>query len=103
MSQYLHTVLDHLNFYPKTFLDILNFLGGATSLDKFLKAYEATEQKGFFPYEWFDTPIKLDYCSLPPFESFFSKLKNCNVLEQDYKHFRDLVDQGYEESAALKN
>ena len=43
------------------FLDIMNFLGGATSLDSFLKAYKATETKGFFPYEWFDSPEKLTY------------------------------------------
>ena len=29
------------------FLDILNFLGGATSLDSFLKAYKPNETKGF--------------------------------------------------------
>ena len=33
------------------FLYILNFLGGATTLDNFLKAYGASEEKGFFPYE----------------------------------------------------
>ena len=32
-------------------LDIMNFLGGATSLDSFLKAYKTAETKGFFPYE----------------------------------------------------
>ena len=37
-------------------LDIMNFLGGATSLDSFLKAYKTAETKGFFPYEWFDCP-----------------------------------------------
>ena len=30
-------------------LDIMNFLGGATSLDSFLKAYKTEETKGFFP------------------------------------------------------
>ena len=28
-------------------LDIMNFLGGATSLDSFLKAYKTSETKGF--------------------------------------------------------
>ena len=37
-------------------LDILNFLGGATSLDSFLKAYKTSETKRFFPYDWFDHP-----------------------------------------------
>ena len=32
-------------------LDIMNFLGGATSLDSFLKAYKTSETKRFFPYE----------------------------------------------------
>ena len=36
-------------------LDIMNFLGGATSLDFFLKPDKTSETKGFFfPYEWFD-------------------------------------------------
>ena len=35
-------------------LDIMNFLGGATSVDSFLKAYKTAEIKSFFPYEWFD-------------------------------------------------
>ena len=39
-------------------LDIMKFLGGATTLDSFLKAYKASELKGYFPYEWFDTPNK---------------------------------------------
>ena len=39
-------------------LDIMKFLGGATSLDYFLKAYKTKEAKGFFPYEWFDCPEK---------------------------------------------
>ena len=29
------------------FLDIMNFLGGATSLDSFLKAYKTSETEGF--------------------------------------------------------
>ena len=41
-------------------LDILNFLWEATSLDSFLKAYKTSETKGYFSYEWFDNPEKLD-------------------------------------------
>ena len=33
------------------FLDIMNLLGGATSLDSFFKAYRTSETKRFFPYE----------------------------------------------------
>ena len=67
------------------FLDIMKFLGGATSLDYFLKAYKASETKGFFPYEWFDSPDKLGNEELLPYEAFFSKLRNNNPLDKDFK------------------
>ena len=38
-------------FGNKQFLDIMNFLGGATSLDSFLRAYKTIKTKGFFPNE----------------------------------------------------
>ena len=43
----------------------MKFLGGATTLESFLKAYKASEMKGCFLYEWFDTPNKLDEEQLP--------------------------------------
>ena len=57
-------------------LDKLNFLGGATSLDSFLKAYKTEETKGFFHYEWFDNPEKLNIKQLPPYDSL---LANCVI------------------------
>ena len=56
----------------------MNFLGGATSLDSFVKAYKTKETKGFFPYEWFGCPEKMINKELPPFDSFFSILRNSN-------------------------
>ena len=73
------------------FLDITKFLGGATTLDSFLKAYKASETKGFFLYEWFDNLDKLDFPELPPYEAIFSKLRNNNPLDKDfidYEKFR---------------
>ena len=64
-------------------LDILNFLGGATNLDSFLNAYKTEDTKGFFPYEWFDDAEKLSFDHLPPYECFYSKLRNCNRLEKE--------------------
>ena len=75
-------------------LDIMNFLGGATSLDSFLKAYKTQETKGFFPYEWFDNPKKLISKQLPPYHSFFSKLRNFNPLGKDYNDFENFTTSG---------
>ena len=75
-------------------LEIMNFLGGATSLDSFLKAYKTKQAKGFFPYEWFDFPEKLNKKELPPFDSFFSILRDSNPLEKDYNDFQNFVNSG---------
>ena len=91
-----------MNFLGLQFLDILNFLGGVTTLDNFLKAYGASEEKGFFPYEWFDSAEKMNESQLPPIESFWSKLKNHNVLSVDYDKFMDCKKRGIEEKEALK-
>ena len=74
-------------------LDIINFLGGATSLDSFLKAYKSKETKGFFPYEWFDCLEKNNKKELPPYEPFSSILGYSNPLEKDYD-FQNLVNSG---------
>ena len=68
------------NFGDLQLLDIMKFLGGATSLDSFLKDYNTKETKGFFPYEWFDCPEKMNNKELPPYDSFFSILRNNNPL-----------------------
>ncbi|KAJ8300475.1 hypothetical protein KUTeg_021994 [Tegillarca granosa] len=57
------------------FMDIMQFLAPGTSYSKFLKAYGVEEQKGFFPYEWFDDISKLNHTELPPHDSFYSSLK----------------------------
>ena len=72
----------------------MNDLGGATSLDSFLKAYKTKETKGFFPYEWFDCPEKMNNKELPPYDSFFSILRNSKPLEKDYNDFQNLVNSG---------
>ena len=75
-------------------LDIMNFLGGATSLDSFLKAYKTKETEGFFPYDWFDCPEKMNNDEIPPYHSFISILRNNNPLEKDYNDFQNLVNSG---------
>ena len=84
------------------FLDNLNLLGGATSLDSFLKAYKTNEIKQFFPYEWFDPPNKLDATFLPPYECFFSKLRDHNPLEKEFTDFKKFLNSGLSKQEALK-
>ena len=63
------------------FLDVSNYLAAGTSLDQFLRAYGATIQKSFFPYEYFDSLEKLSSSTFPAYEAFFSSLKDSNTLE----------------------
>ena len=83
-------------------LDLANFLGSATSLDSFLKAYNSSETKGFFPYESFDSPEKLTYPALPPYNEFFSRLPDCNQLDKAYSDYQSFVNSGCSSEEALK-
>ena len=65
------------------FLDIINYLGPRTSYEKWTKAYECTAEKSWFPYEWFDTPEKLDHPGLPDYPAGYSRLKGGYVLTRD--------------------
>ena len=65
------------------FLDIINYLGPGTSYEKWMKAHECKSVKSWFPYEWFDSPEKLDFPGLPKYEEWYSKLKGENVLTRN--------------------
>ena len=80
-------------------LDIMNFLGGATSLDSFLKAYKTKGTKGFFLYEWFDCPEKLNNKELPPNDSFFSILRNNNPIKMITTTFKVLLTVAHQQSS----
>ena len=75
-------------------LDMMNFLGGATSLDSFLKAYKTSETKRFFPYEWFDHPEKMQNTDLPSYDAFYSKLRSCNPLEAENTDYVNPLKSG---------
>ena len=57
------------------FLDIINYLGSGTSYAAWVKAYGCSTQKSWLPYEWIDSPVKLNYPSLPDYPAWYSKLK----------------------------
>ena len=43
----------------------------------------ARQKNSGVPYEWFDTPEKLDYTGLPDYEEWYSKLKACHLLTRE--------------------
>ena len=51
------------------FLDVMNYLAPGITYDKWVKTYGATLSKSWLPYEWFDSPDKLDYPRLLPYFS----------------------------------
>ena len=53
------------------------------------------------PYERFNNPKKLDNTQRPPYETFFSKLRNKIPLEQDCSDFRSIIDGGLTSEQAL--
>ena len=57
------------------FLDIINYLGPGVSYKKWIKAYECSSVKSWFPYEWFDSPEKLNYPGLTDYPAWYSRLK----------------------------
>ena len=69
-------------------LDVINFLGGATSLDSFLNDNKTEDTKSFFPLKNLEM---LNNKEVPPYGSFFSKLRNFNPLEKDYNDFDNLT------------
>ena len=103
-SKFIKITNDFISFKfgDVQFLDIMKFLGEATTLDSFLKAFKASETKSLFRYELFDSPDKLECTELPPCEAFFSKRLNHNTLEKDFIDYRELVKRGLDQQSALK-
>ena len=83
-------------------MDILQFLAPGYNLKSFFKAFGVNEQKGFFPYDYFTSAEQQDETTLPPYETFYSTIKGCNVLEEDYGTFQKLINQGKSQQEALQ-
>ena len=84
-------------------LVIMKFLGGATRLDSFLKAYKTSETKGCFPDEWFDHPDKLHNPELPHYDAFYSKLRSSKPFKTEYTDYVNLLKSGLStEQAVIK-
>ena len=67
------------------FLDITNYLAPSFNYDAFIKAYECSQTKGYFPYEWVESLEKLDCSELPPREAFYSTLSQSEITDEQYE------------------
>ena len=73
----------------------MNFLGVATSLDSFLKAYRTSETKGFFPYEWFDHSDKMQKTELPRLTPFTLNFVAVTLLKpNEYTEYVNILKNG---------
>ena len=76
-------------------VDIIKYLGRGTSYDKWVKAYGCSVQKSWLPYEWFDSPEKLNYPGLPDYPEWYSRLKGKYVLSlSEYRVQKNLQREG---------
>jgi hypothetical protein len=55
--------------------------------------YELLCQKGYYPYEWFDSSKKFDHIGLPSKHHFYSRLTREDIKEEDYKHAQKVDDE----------
>ena len=66
------------------FLEIKNYIAPRFSYDKFIKAYDVSQTKFFFLYEYMDSLEKFNH-TLPNHETFYSNLKETNISLEDYQ------------------
>jgi hypothetical protein len=76
------------------FLDQMNYCAPGTSLSGFIKAYDIDENKGWFPYEWFDSYAKLDYpVKNLQISDFYSSLKCESMSQSDFKRLMKICEE----------
>lgn len=61
-----------------------------TSLDGYMKQWGASSTKMFFPYEFYNSIEEMrQTIDFPPYNAFFSHLRNSNIDVDDYHRARD--------------
>lgn len=87
-NNHMRLKTEHLKF-----LDITNYLAPGFNYDQFLKAYECSQTKGHFPYEWVDSIDKLNSPILPPPEAFHSTLTNTDITTDQYEYCQRIWEE----------
>jgi len=63
----------------------MSYCAAGTSLKKFIKAYDIDQNKGKFPYEWFDSYDKLDFLVKDlKINNFYSDLRNKSIKRKSF-------------------
>ena len=86
------------------FIDCFKFM--ASSLDKlvsnlsldklkeskkvFKDKIKLVSRKGLYPYDYMDSIANCDETELPPKDKFYSKLNDCDISDEDYKHVENV-------------
>ena len=83
------------------FLDISKFLGGATTVDSFLKAYKASEPK-IFPISGLINQTNLLFPNCHRIELSSAKKKKSNRLDKKFIDYEKLRKSGFDKQQALK-
>jgi hypothetical protein len=78
-NSYMSLKTQHLQF-----LDVRSFPAPNYSYNAFIKAYKCKLEKGFFPYDFFNTYDTINNTELPPNEAFFNKLKSKNITNEEF-------------------
>ena len=71
--------------------DVLQFTS-PTSLSKFLKQWNASEEKGVFPYECYQKVEQLYTTEFPAYEKFYSSIKQANISLEEYNQAKQLFE-----------
>ena len=89
--------IDNFKFMPSS----LDSLSKNLTKDQFknISSYYFSKQldflirKGVYPYDWVDSIDKLSETQLPPQESFFSKLSDEGISDDDYSHAQKVWEE----------
>ena len=98
MTKYVSFSLGRLRF-----IDSLQFMsasleklvanlpsGGFVNLEAHTDHTELLERKGVYPYDYVDSPARLEETQLPPKSAFYNRLTETDISETDYAHAQEV-------------
>ena len=84
------------------FIDQMNYIAGKKSLDNYMYSVLGKHFKSKLPYGWLKSLSCLEETKLPPYEDWYSLLREHNILEADHDYYLYLLEEGQSEEQALK-